>query len=275
MCEPNPIQPQSTVSRRDVLSQHLPALALGATLGTSLLGNIAQAQQMAAAPAPTSRVMSALQQSAKDGAYVLAPLPYAPEALEPHIDAQTMTLHHGKHHQAYVTNFNKAVASLAKLREAPEINPAELAGLTRDISFNAGGHIFHTIFWNIMDAAKVDAPDTVRIENQFKLAVAEQYGSVEKFQAHFGKVAAGVKGSGWAVAFYEPIVDRIVITDTGDQDTRLVPTAIPVLLLDVWEHAYYLKYQNKRADYIKAWWNVVNWAEVDALYMSVRAMNGK
>jgi superoxide dismutase, Fe-Mn family len=262
----------AVVSRRDLLSQHVPGLALGAVVGSAMLTSAAVAQQPATAAAPSSRVIAALGQSAKGGAYVLAPLPYAADALEPHIDAQTMTLHHDKHHQAYVTNFNKAVASLAKLREAPEMNASELAGLTRDISFSAGGHIFHTIFWNIMDAPKsVEAG----IENQFKLSVIEQYGSMENFQAHFSKVAAGVKGSGWAVAFYEPIVDRIVITDTGDQDTRLVPTAIPVLLLDVWEHAYYLKYQNKRADYIKAWWNVVNWTEVNALYLSVRAMNGK
>jgi Fe-Mn family superoxide dismutase len=257
----------AALSRRDLLVQGVPALAIGATL---LAGGTALAQQNVegAAPAAGGAVAGMLAQLQKDGTYALPKLPYAYNALEPHIDAQTMELHHSKHHQAYVDNLNKAIAALAKVREEADIDAAKLAGLTRDVSFKAGGAIFHTIFFGTMAAPQ---QTTAVPKLEVSDAIAKQYGDLDKFKAHFSKVAAGVKGSGWAVAFYEPIADRILITDTGDQDNRIIPGAMPILLIDVWEHAYYLKYQNKRADYIKAWWNVVSWAEVDAVYKAARA----
>ena len=255
------------LSRRDLIARTVPALAAGSTLLAAARSYGAEAN-----PAmPKSVVIDLLREAAQGDQYVLPKLPYAPDALEPHIDAQTMTLHHDKHHAAYVANLNKAIVGLGKLREGDELNPAALAGLTRDISFNAGGHVFHTIFWGTLHAA---GPD-IQMVRPVQAAIDKQYGSLDKFKAHFGAVALGVKGSGWAVAFYEPVADRILITDTGDQDNRIIPTATPILLLDVWEHAYYLKYQNRRADYIKAWWNVVNWGEVDALYAAARTLSGK
>jgi Fe-Mn family superoxide dismutase len=252
-----------------MLVQTVPAVALGATL---LSATGALAQDAPSAGKPKSVTLDMFGQAVSDGEYKLPKLPYAYGDLEPHIDAQTMELHHSKHQQAYVTNLNKAIAALAKLREGAEIDSAALAGLTRDISFNAGGHIFHTIFFGTMGKPGSDA----KLGDLSILAdITRQYGSVDKFKTHFTKVAAGVKGSGWAVAFYEPLADRILITDTGEQDNRVIPTGIPILLIDVWEHAYYLKHQNKRADYIKAWWNVVNWPEVDALYQTVRGMYHK
>ncbi|MDB5326124.1 MAG: superoxide dismutase [Phycisphaerales bacterium] len=259
------------LSRRDLIARTVPALAAGSTLLAAAQAYGADAAPAEKAAMPKSVVLDLLRQAVEGDKYVLPKLPYSPDALEPHIDAQTMTLHHDKHHAAYVANLNKAIAGLAKLREGEEIVPATLAGLTRDISFNAGGHIFHTIFWGTMG---VGSPFSDRMLAIYA-AITKQYGSEKAFQAHFSAVALGVKGSGWAVAFYEPLADRILITDTGDQDNRIIPTATPILLLDVWEHAYYLKYQNKRADYIKAWWNVVNWGEVDALYNVARTMSGK
>ena len=259
------------LSRRDLIARTVPALAAGSTLLAAAQAYGADAAPAEKAAMPKSVVLDLLHQAVDGDKYVLPKLPYAPDALEPHIDAQTMTLHHDKHHAAYVANLNKAIAGLAKLREGDEIAPATLAGLTRDISFNAGGHIFHTIFWGTLRAP---GPD-IQVVCPVQEAINKQYGTMDKFKAHFSAVALGVKGSGWAVAFYEPLADRILITDTGDQDNRIIPTSTPILLLDVWEHAYYLKYQNKRADYIKAWWNVVNWGEVDALYGVVRAISGK
>ncbi|HEX8342019.1 MAG TPA: superoxide dismutase [Tepidisphaeraceae bacterium] len=256
-----------------MLTRSVPAIALG---GTLLAAAEAMAQQAPAGEKPNtanpSVVLDLCTQAVAGGEYKLPKLPYAYADLEPHIDAMTMELHHSKHQQAYVTNLNKAIASLAKLRESETIDPAALAALTRDISFNAGGHIFHTIFFGTM--AK-PAGDATPKESRVLRDIAQQYGSLEKFKAHFSAVATGVKGAGWAVAFYEPLADRILITDTGDQDNRIIPGAMPVLLIDVWEHAYYLKHQNKRPDYVKAWWNVVNWTEVDALYAAVRAMYHK
>ncbi len=255
----------SDLSRRNLLINALPAAAVGA----GILSGVSAFAQDAAAPAPAqnSQVIKMLAEAQKDGLFTLPKLPYAYDALEPHIDAQTMELHHSKHQQAYVTNANKAIESLAKLRDEAEVDPARLSALSRDVSFNTGGHLLHTIFFGIMG----NVPDAT-IDLEVKTDIGAQYGGLEKFQNHFNKVASGVKGSGWAIAAYEPLTGKILITESGDQDLRLIPASIPLLLIDVWEHAYYLKHQNKRADYIKAWWNVVNWAEVNALYKHVKSM---
>ncbi len=261
-----------TLSRRDLLSQTLPAAAIGAGVlaGFGGLSGVALAQD-AAAPAGKSTVLSMLAALTKDGVYTLPTLGYKYDALEPHIDAQTMELHHSKHHAGYVNNLNKTIDALAKLRDGGEIDTGKLSALSRDISFNAGGALLHTIFFGIMG----NAPEIQPLEMEVKMAIVQQYGSLEKFETHFSKVAGGVKGSGWAIAAYEPLADKILITESGDQDLRMIPGSIPLLLIDVWEHAYYLKYQNKRADYITAWWKVVNWMEVNALYLHCRKMYGK
>ncbi|HEY0009132.1 MAG TPA: superoxide dismutase [Tepidisphaeraceae bacterium] len=254
------------LSRRDLITRTAPAVALGAAMmSTNVFG------QDAGLAASSSVVIKMLTEAQKDGSYVLPKLPYAYDALEPHIDAQTMELHHSKHQQAYVSGINDAIKNLAKIHDEQEIDAARLSALSRNISFNAGGHLFHTVFFGTMakSGGQMDASSSVAT------AITSQFGSVDKFKAHFSKVAAGVKGSGWAIAFYEPVGDRILITETGDQDLRIIPGAIPILLIDVWEHAYYLKYQNKRADYITAWWNVVNWTEVNALYQHARKMSGR
>lgn len=258
------------LSRRSLLVGTVPAAVLAATGG---LGTLAWGQTVAANPnepsLPDSQSVRMLRSMFQDGKYVLPELPYAYDALEPHLDAQTMELHHSKHQQAYVNNLNKTLDTFAKLRETNDLEPARVSALSRDISFNAGGAILHTLFFGILGPS-VEHPD-----NSFTQDVTRQYGSLEKFKSHFTQVASGVKGSGWAMACYEPVADQIYITESGDQDLRIIPTSIPVLLIDVWEHAYYLKYQNRRAEYIKAWWNVVNWTQVDALYRHVRRTYGR
>ncbi len=259
----------NSVSRRELIAGTIPLVAAGGALlaGAQALAQDAQPNT----PVMKSAVIDMLMSGYLNNAYALPKLPYEYKDLEPHIDAQTMELHHSKHHNAYVTNLNKALESLAKLREEPEIDSARLSALSRDISFNAGGHTLHTIFFGILGK-----PEEITIpELQVKMDIVAQYGSLEKFQNHFNKVAVGVKGSGWAIACYEPMSSKILITESGDQDQRMVPTSIPFLLIDVWEHAYYLKHQNKRADYIKAWWNVVKWTEVNALYTRILRTYGK
>ncbi len=199
----------------------------------------------------------------------LPKLPYAPEALEPHIDALTMTIHHDKHHQAYITKLTEALKAanihstdtleLVKgVRGLPE-------GVQTAIRNNAGGHLNHTLFWKWM------APAGSGLKEPFgKLAEAIQssFGSLDNMKKAFNDAATKRFGSGWAWLVKKED-DKLVVTSTANQDNPLMKGIVPdsdlgtpILGLDVWEHAYYLKYQNKRADYISAWWNVVNWTEV-------------
>lgn len=251
------------LSRREVLTQALPAAA---ALGTGLFSVAAMGQQRAAAQ-PLGAVQKLLHESFADGQYQLPKLPYAYEALEPAIDAKTMQLHHDKHHKAYVDGLNKAVKAIAELRQSADIDPARLYGLERDLSFNAGGHTLHSLFWATMAPGAGAAPGGALAE-----AINKDYGSFEAFKNYFSKVAAGIKGSGWALLSYSPIGDALTVTAVNEHDTHLIPNALPLLPLDVWEHAYYLKYQNVRADYIKAWWSVVNWPAVEEFYGHVRSL---
>jgi superoxide dismutase, Fe-Mn family len=202
----------------------------------------------------------------KDGVYVLPALAYAYDALEPHIDEATMHLHHDKHHQAYVNGLNSAIKALAALAapDAPENAPL-LAGLQEDLSFNAGGHFLHTLFWQTMAPSAGGEPQGALAD-----ALAKDFGSVEAFRTRFARVAAGVKGSGWALLAHEPIADRLLIVQVKQHDLQLPVGVSPLLPLDVWEHAYYLKYKNARAEYVKAWWNAVNWPTIDAALAASR-----
>ncbi len=198
-------------------------------------------------------------------AFTLPPLPYPTNALEPTIDQQTMEIHHGKHHNAYVTNLNNAIAGKADL-EALSIEdlcknisklPADVQGPIRN---NGGGHFNHTLFWNIMGPNAGGAPTGALGE-----AITATFGSFDAFKEAFGKAGITRFGSGWAWLIVKD--GKLAITSTPNQDNPLMDgSGTPILGLDVWEHAYYLKYQNKRPDYIGAWWNVVNWTEVAARY---------
>lgn len=209
-------------------------------------------------------------------AFTLAPLPYAPAALEPHIDARTMEIHHGKHHAAYVTNANKALegtpwanASVEKvLAELGQI-PDAIRGPVRN---NAGGHWNHTFFWSLM--APANGGGGGEPKGPLASAINAAFGSFATFKEKFAAAGVGRFGSGWAWLCLKD--GKLEICSTANQDNPLMHAAIgaaagcagtPVLGLDVWEHAYYLNYQNRRADYIGAWWNVVNWNRVSELFV--------
>jgi len=193
----------------------------------------------------------------------LPALPYDPGALEPHIDAQTMQIHHGKHHQAYVTNLNAA------LDKHPELHDKSLDDLMRTVNTvpedirtavrnNGGGHWNHSLFWKLMGPGAGGAPTGAVAEK-----INTSFGSFDKFKEQFQAAGMGRFGSGWAW-----LIDnggKLEIASTPNQDNPLMDGKKAILGVDVWEHAYYLKYQNRRADYLGAWWNVVNWDEVNRL----------
>jgi Fe-Mn family superoxide dismutase len=201
-------------------------------------------------------------------AHSLPPLPYPTDALEPHIDKQTMEIHHGKHHAAYVNNLNAA------LEKHPELQSKSVEDLVRSINTvpedirtavrnNAGGHINHTMFWQIMGPRAGGEPTGGLAD-----AIKQAFGDSAKFKEQFTAAATGRFGSGWAWLVLDG--GALKIESTPNQDTPLMDGRRPVMGLDVWEHAYYLKYQNRRADYITAWWNVVNWTEVGRRFDELR-----
>jgi Fe-Mn family superoxide dismutase len=195
-------------------------------------------------------------------AYEVPPLPYAYNALEPYIDDATMHLHHDKHHAAYVTNLNAAVAKHPDLdKKSPEELIRNLNALPEDvrgaIRNNGGGHVNHTMFWQIMGPNKGGNPSGAIAD-----AITKSFGGFDKFQEAFEKAGVGQFGSGWAW-LVRTKGGEFKVTSTPNQDNPMTTGDFPVIGNDVWEHAYYLKYQNRRADYLKAWWNVVNWDEVN------------
>lgn len=204
--------------------------------------------------------------------YTLPPLPYAYDALEPHFDKQTMEIHHSKHHQTYINNANAALENLPEFASlgAEELIskidqlPADKKTVLRN---NAGGHANHSLFWKGLK------PGTT-LQGKLKAAIERDFTSVEEFKNLFEKAAAGRFGSGWAWLVVQN--GKLAVTSTANQDNPLMGDTLagtsgyPVIGLDVWEHAYYLKYQNRRPDYIKAYWNVVNWDEAAARFAAVQ-----
>ena len=200
--------------------------------------------------------------------YELPALPYAANALEPHIDQETMNIHHGRHHQAYINNVNAALEghddlsskSVEDLISNMDAIPENIRTAVRN---NGGGHANHSLFWQIMSPNGGGAPT-----GELADAINSTFGSFDKFKEDFAKAAATRFGSGWAWL----IVDggKVAVTSTPNQDSPLMEGKTPILGLDVWEHAYYLNYQNKRPDYISAFWNVVNWDEVSKRYAAAK-----
>ncbi len=198
-------------------------------------------------------------------AYELPALPYAKDALEPHIDAQTMEIHHGKHHNAYVTNLNKAIAgkpdlekkSVQELISNLDAVPADIRNVVRN---NGGGHANHSMFWKIMGPGAGGTPSGSLADD-----INATFGSFDAFKEKFEAAGVGRFGSGWTWLIVNK-GGKLEIVSTANQDSPIMEGNKPVMGNDVWEHAYYLKYQNRRPDYLKAWWNVVNWAEVAKNY---------
>jgi Fe-Mn family superoxide dismutase len=203
-------------------------------------------------------------------AYELGALPYAKDALEPHIDAATMEIHHGKHHAAYVANLNKAVAGNAALENKPL--DQLLAGLNTvpenirtAVRNNGGGHWNHTFFWKLMASKGGGGP-----AGELAKEIDATFGSFQAFQEKLEAAGMGRFGSGWAWLVVNR-AGKLEVLSTPNQDNPIMDgSGKPVLGVDVWEHAYYLKYQNRRADYLKAWWNVVNWSEAASNYAAAK-----
>jgi Fe-Mn family superoxide dismutase len=231
------------VTRREALS----------TLGASALALAASGRSLdAAIPG---------QAPAAASPYTLAPLPYAFDALEPYIDTQTMQIHHDRHHQAYVNNLNTALAGAGEAGKAPlEDLLKNLAALPETVRTavrnNGGGHVNHVQFWTLM-APGAGGPPTGAVAD----AINGAFGSFDAFKDQFSKAAMGRFGSGWAWLSEEK--GKLVIHSTANQDTPSMEGKRAIFGLDVWEHAYYLKYQNRRADYVGAFWNVINWPEIN------------
>jgi len=192
-------------------------------------------------------------------AHSLPALPYAFDALEPHIDAQTMQIHHDKHHQAYVDNLNKAIAGTDAENKTLEELMANISAYPAAVRNNGGGHYNHTLFWELMAPNAGGAPTGAIAD-----AINSAFGNFDEFKTKFAAAATGRFGSGWAWLIKDAS-GKLAITSTPNQDNPLMDVAeakgTPVLGLDVWEHAYYLNYQNRRPDYVTAFWNVVNWSE--------------
>lgn len=198
-------------------------------------------------------------------AYSLPPLPFDTNALEPHIDEMTMRIHHGKHHQTYVTNLNAALDGQADLQKLSIENLVKSLdqvpeAVRTKVRNNGGGHLNHTLFWNWMKPGGATAPD-----GSLRREIDAAFGGLDPFKEQFQKAGLDRFGSGWAW-LVRTRDGKLAIESTPNQDNPLMDGKHPVLGCDVWEHAYYLKYQNRRADYLTAWWNVVNWTAVGQSY---------
>ncbi len=204
-------------------------------------------------------------------AFTLPPLPFASDALEPNIDKATMEIHHGKHHQAYITNLNKALEQAPQLagKTLEDLLAGNLAivpeAIKTPVRNNAGGHHNHSLFWEILNPAGKSGTAPV---GQLATVINSTFGSFDQFKEKFAAAGTGRFGSGWAWLIKKG--GKLEIISTANQDSPLMDGAYPVIGLDVWEHAYYLKYQNRRPDYITAWWNVINWKVADDRFGKAR-----
>ncbi|WP_417323471.1 superoxide dismutase [Effusibacillus consociatus] len=197
------------------------------------------------------------------GEHVLPPLPYAYDALEPHIDEKTMRIHHTKHHKSYVDGLNKAEKEMQKARQSGDFSL--IRHWEREAAFNGAGHYLHSIFWYNMKPGGGGAP-TGAIARE----IQQTYGSFEKFKQHFTEAADKAEGVGWALLVWGPRSHRTEILQAEKHQLLSQQDQIPLVVLDVWEHAYYLKYQNNRRDYINAWWNTVDWNNVNERFEQAR-----
>jgi len=212
----------------------------------------------------------ALGQTAGQGPFTLPPLPFAYDALEPHITAQVLQFHHDKHHATYVSNLNAAVAPYPDLQKRPVedliARPETLPEAVRTaVRNNGGGHANHTFYWNCLAKAGAAKPG-----GELLAAIEKRFESFDKFREQLGKAAVGVFGSGWGWLCLDEN-KQLVIEGTPNQETPLARGHVPLLTIDVWEHAYYLQYQNRRADYVAALWNVVNWDFAGQQFRNARA----
>ncbi len=199
--------------------------------------------------------------------YSLPDLTYDYGALDPHIAGQIMELHHSKHHAAYVAGANTALDKMAEARDSD--NFGAIAGLEKALAFNLGGHTNHSIFWTNMSPEGGDKPT-----GELAAAIDEHFGSFDKFRAHFTNNAMTIMGSGWSILAYDTIGKKLIIVQLYDQQGNVPVGIVPLLMLDMWEHAFYLQYKNVKADYVNAWWNVVDWANVQERFTRATEAQG-
>jgi superoxide dismutase, Fe-Mn family len=196
--------------------------------------------------------------------YSLPELNYDYSALAPHISAQIMELHHSKHHAAYVAGANTALEKLAEARDANDF--ANINRLQKDLAFHLGGHTNHSIFWKNLTPGSQERPT-----GELAAAIDEFFGSFDKFRAHFNAAALGLQGSGWAFLAWDAIGGQLIIEQLYDQQGNIAAATTPLLMLDMWEHAFYLDYKNVKGDYVTAFWNIVNWDDVATRFAAARS----
>lgn len=192
--------------------------------------------------------------------YELPPLKYGYNALEPYLSEEMLKIHHDKHHQAYVDGLNKAMEKLEEMRNSGDYSL--IKHYERELAFNGAGHVLHSLYWENMapEGQKKDVP------KELKDRIEKDFGSFDAFKAQFTAAAVAVEASGWEILCWSPELQRLIILQCEKHQDLTVWGVLPLLILDVWEHAYYLKYQNRRADYVNAWWNIVNWEAVGQRY---------
>lgn len=191
--------------------------------------------------------------------YTLPDLPYDFSALEPHISGQTMELHHGKHHAAYVKAANSVLDQLTEARRKMDFT--RLAALERALAFNLSGHVLHSIFWQNLSPNGGGEPQGSLAE-----AIQKDFGDFDQFRTQFVKVASTIMGSGWAALVWEPLGEQLLITQIYDHQSNLAQGGVPLLVIDAWEHAYYLQYQNRKAEFFEALWKLWNWSDIEKRY---------
>jgi Fe-Mn family superoxide dismutase len=197
--------------------------------------------------------------------YTLPDLPYDYGALEPHISGQIMELHHDKHHATYVAGANTALEKLADARDKGDLSTVNLH--QKNLSFNLAGHVNHSVFWPNLSPDGGDKP-----AGELGAAIDDAFGSFDAFQAHFAAAATGIQGSGWSILAWDTLGQKLLVVQLYDHQGNLSAGLYPLLMLDMWEHAFYLQYKNVKADYVKAWWNVVNWADVTERFTKARGV---
>ncbi len=195
--------------------------------------------------------------------YTLPDLPYDYAALEPHISGRIMELHHDKHHAAYVAGANTALEKLAAARDAGDLAAVNLH--EKNLAFNLGGHVNHSVFWKNLSPDGGDRP-----AGELAAAIDEFFGSFDKFQAHFAASALGIQGSGWSILAWDSLGAKLVVFQLYDQQSNIPLGVVPIVVLDMWEHAFYLDYVNVKADYVKAWWNIVSWTDAGDRFTRAR-----
>ncbi|PKQ25757.1 MAG: superoxide dismutase [Actinobacteria bacterium HGW-Actinobacteria-4] len=195
--------------------------------------------------------------------YTLPDLAYDYAALDPHIVGQIMELHHSKHHAAYVAGANTALEKMAEARDKGDF--ATVPMLEKNLAFNLGGHINHSIFWTNMSPDGGDKPI-----GELASAIDEFFGSFDGFRGHFEATANTIQGSGWSILAWDTLGEKLIIVQLYDQQGNVPVGIIPLLMLDMWEHAFYLQYKNVKADYVKAWWNVVDWGNVQDRFRNAK-----